>query len=100
MAVGSMRSVDHRADAAATDQFDPLADQMVFTFHNHPLHIAIRPDAAMIGGALRRVTRTQILISGGTILIFLLRRLVLLQLVLILLLLRLILGIVGIGLGG
>src|SRR4029079_2622972 len=72
-----------------------FADQFGVALHDHPLHIAIRPDAAMISGAFRRIACAQVLIRHGAILIFLLRRLVLLQLVLILLLLCLILGIVG-----
>ena len=101
-----MCRVDHRADTIAAQQFDALANQIGVAFDNHPLHITIRPDAAMVSSAFRRIPRTQAFIGGGPVSILFLLCLVLLQLVLVLLLLALILlplclilGVVGIGLG-
>src|SRR6185437_3407283 len=98
IAVGTMGRIDHGANAAAGDQLNALADQLRITVHDHPFYIAVRPNAATIGGPFGSIADPHGVIGRGAVLILSLLRLVLLQLILILPLLSLILGIVGGGL--
>ena len=51
------RHVGHGADAIAIEDLDALADQAGSHVIQRPVRIAVRPDAAMIGGALGRIAR-------------------------------------------
>src|SRR6185503_7339374 len=84
----------HRADAIAIDDLDPAADQAGIVLKPE-IAEAVRPDSAMIGGALAGIAVAQRIIRTRAVFVILLCRLILLQLLLILLFLLIVLRLVG-----